>query len=122
VEHVRAFHGSCAPGLLQSRVLHLSRLRLANRTIAVIYSLLLDRTAYCYLQGFDPNSSSLSPGTQLMFSVMSDTVARGTREFDFLRGREAYKQHWRADGKPTFRIQLPREILATVPNFLGHHP
>jgi CelD/BcsL family acetyltransferase involved in cellulose biosynthesis len=96
-------------------VLHLSRLRLANRTIAVIYSLLSDRTAYCYLQGFDPNSSSLSPGTQLMFSVMSDTLARRMREFDFLRGREAYKQHWRTESKPTFRIQLPRETLATIP-------
>jgi CelD/BcsL family acetyltransferase involved in cellulose biosynthesis len=121
-ERVRSFHSCCAPGLLQSRVLHLSRLRLANRSIAVIYSLLFDRTAYCYLQGFDPNSSSLSPGTHLMFSVMNDTLARGLREFDFLRGREAYKQHWRAESKPTFRIQLPREILATVPNFPGHHP
>jgi CelD/BcsL family acetyltransferase involved in cellulose biosynthesis len=111
-ERVRAFHSSCAPGLLQSGLLHLSRLRLANRTIAVIYSLLSDRTAYCYLQGFDPDFSSLSPGTQLMFSVMSDALARGRREFDFLRGREAYKQHWRAETKPTFRIQLPRATLS----------
>jgi CelD/BcsL family acetyltransferase involved in cellulose biosynthesis len=114
-ERVRAFHGACAPALLQSGLLHLSRLRLANRTIAVIYSLLSHRTAYCYLQGFDPEFSSLSPGTQLMFSVMNDTLARRMREFDFLRGREAYKQHWRAESKPTFRIQVPREILATIP-------
>jgi CelD/BcsL family acetyltransferase involved in cellulose biosynthesis len=113
-ERVREFHSSCAPGLLQSGLLHLARLRLRNRTIAVIHSLFFHETAYCYLQGFDPKFSSLSPGTQLMFSVMNDTLARGLREFDFLRGREAYKQHWRAETNPTFRIELPRATLATM--------
>jgi CelD/BcsL family acetyltransferase involved in cellulose biosynthesis len=114
-ERVRAFHRSCAPALLENGTLHLVRLRLGNHTIAVIHSLFSHETAYCYLQGFDPECSSLSPGTQLMFSVMADAVARGMREFDFLRGREAYKQHWRAETKPTFRIQLPRATLATMP-------
>jgi len=114
-DRVRAFHRSCAPALLQEGLLHLARLRLANRTIAVIHSLFSHETAYCYLQGFDPEFSSLSPGTQLMFSVMTDALARGMREFDFLRGREAYKQHWRAETKPTLRIQLPRAALAAMP-------
>jgi CelD/BcsL family acetyltransferase involved in cellulose biosynthesis len=114
-ERVRAFHRASAPALLQSGQLHLARLRLGHRTIAVIYSLFSQETAYCYLQGFDPEFSSLSPGTQLMFSVMADALARGMGEFDFLRGREAYKQHWRAETKPTFRIQLPRATLATMP-------
>jgi len=114
-ERVRAFHRSCVPALLQEGVLHLARLRLGKRTIAVIYSLFSHGTAYSYLQGFDPEFSSLSPGTQLMFSVMADALARGMQEFDFLRGREAYKQHWRAETKPTFRIQLPRATLATMP-------
>jgi CelD/BcsL family acetyltransferase involved in cellulose biosynthesis len=117
-ERVRRFHSSCAAALLQDGLLHLTRLRLTNRSIAVVYSLLSDGTAYCYLQGFDPDFSWLSPGTQLMFSVMSDAVARGMVEFDFLRGREAYKQHWRAESKPTFRIQLPRATLATIPKTL----
>lgn len=112
-ESTRAFHRSCAPALLRSGLLHLARLRLGKRTIAVIYSLFSHETAYCYLQGYDPEFSSLSPGTQLMFSVITDAVARGMREFDFLRGREAYKQHWRAENKPTFRIQLSRATPAT---------
>ena len=119
-ERVRAFHCSCAPALLQTGLLHLARLRLENQTIAVIYSLLFQRTAYCYLQGFDPNFSWLSPGTQLMFSVMNDALAREMREFDFLRGREAYKQHWRAEVKPTFRIQLPRAAVSALPKAPTH--
>jgi CelD/BcsL family acetyltransferase involved in cellulose biosynthesis len=108
---VREFHKCSAPRLLENGLLYLSRLRVGDRTAAVIYSLRLADTTYCYLQGFDPQFSSLSPGTQLMFSVISDTVRQGMRKFDFLRGQESYKQHWRAEPEPTFRIQLPRAAL-----------
>jgi CelD/BcsL family acetyltransferase involved in cellulose biosynthesis len=111
---VRSFHKSCAPRLLEAKLLHLSRLRLKQRTIAVIYSLLDRETVFCYLQGFDPQFRFVSPGTHLMFSVMSDTLERGMREFDFLRGCEIYKQHWRARNKPTYRIQLTRRDLADL--------
>jgi len=112
--HVREFHKSSAPRLLENGLLYLSRLRVGNRTAAVIYSLRLADTTYCYLQGFDPQFSSLSPGTQLMFSVISDTVRHGMRTFDFLRGQESYKQHWRAQREPTFRIQLPRAAFSSA--------
>jgi CelD/BcsL family acetyltransferase involved in cellulose biosynthesis len=113
-DRVRKFHQSCAPRFEQNGVLHFARLRVANRTAAVIYSLLSGDTVYCYLQGFDPRFSRLSPGTQLMFSVIRDTLCRGMRNFDFLRGKETYKQHWRATSRPTFRIQLSRAALADV--------
>ena len=113
-DQVREFHKSSAPRLLDNGLLDLSRLRVGDRTAAVIYSLRWADTAYCYLQGFDPQFASLSPGTQLMFSVISDTVRHGMRKFDFLRGQESYKQHWRADREPTFRIQLPRAALASA--------
>ena len=112
---VREFHESSAPRLLENGLLALSRLRLGDRTAAVIYSLRLADTTYCYLQGFDPQFSWFSPGTQLMFAVISDTVRHGMRKFDFLRGQESYKQHWRAEPEPTYRIQLPRAALANVP-------
>src|SRR5579864_5779325 len=108
---VQSFHKTCAPRLLESRVLHLCRLRLKDRTLAVIYSLNSNHTAYCYLQGFDPEFSSLSPGTYLMFSAISEALRQGMKDFDFLRGQEPYKQHWRPQSKPTYRISLCREQL-----------
>ena len=110
---VREFHKSAAPRLLRNGLLHLSRLRVTDHTVAVIHSLLAADTTYCYLQGFDPQFSPLSPGTQLMFSVIRDAVRQGMCKFDFLRGQEAYKQHWRAQSQPTFRIQLPRAAIST---------
>jgi CelD/BcsL family acetyltransferase involved in cellulose biosynthesis len=104
----REFHSGTAPLLLDRGLLHLSRLRVSDRTAAVIYSLFTNQTAYCYLQGFNPDFSHVSPGTQLMFSVMTNAISHGVRNFDFLRGQESYKQHWRAENKPTYRIQLLR--------------
>jgi CelD/BcsL family acetyltransferase involved in cellulose biosynthesis len=115
---LRTFHKSSTPHLLASGMLHLSRLRSQNKTLAVIYSLFAHETAFCYLQGFDPEFAALSPGTQLMFHVMCEGVQHGIRQFDFLRGREVYKQHWRPSTQPTYRIQLTREALAAgVQNF-----
>jgi CelD/BcsL family acetyltransferase involved in cellulose biosynthesis len=113
---IRRFHTLAAGELVATGLEYLYRLRLRNRSIAVIYSLMANQTAFCYLQGFDPEFASLSPGTYLMFSAIEDARTRGIRQFDFLRGQESYKQHWRADSNPTFRIQIPRaELLNLIP-------
>lgn len=109
---VGAFHLHVAPELAAAGLLRLYRMRLEDRTIAVIYCFFHLRTAYCYLQGFDPEFSYLSPGTQLMVAVIEDAVRHGLSKFDFLRGTEAYKLHWRPTGEPTYRIEIPRRLLA----------
>ena len=103
---IREFHRLSAPQLLEKNILRLYRLRSGDRALAVIYSLFERDTVFCYLQGFDPESAYLSPGTQLMFMVIEDAVRQGMRKFDFLRGDEAYKQHWRARKEPTLRMQI----------------
>jgi len=110
-EAVKAFHIAAAPGLLDCGALKLYRLRLGQRTLAVIYALFDRETVLCYLQGFDPESAYFSPGTVLMFAVIEHAVNQGIREFDFLRGQESYKQHWRAQGQPTYCIALSRSAL-----------
>jgi CelD/BcsL family acetyltransferase involved in cellulose biosynthesis len=110
-EAVKAFHRLSAPRLLRSGVLRLYRSRLGSRTLAVTYALFERQTVFCYLQGFDPEFAFFSPGTQLMFSVMEDAMRAGIDKFDFLRGDESYKQHWRAQDQPTYRIQLQRSAL-----------
>lgn len=109
---VVSFHRSVAPALLQDGLTRLYRLRLNGRTLAVIYSFFHRDTVFCYLQGFDPQFSHLSPGTQLMFAVIEDAVRLGSRRFDFLRGEEGYKLHWRPRGEPTYRIEVPRQRLS----------
>jgi CelD/BcsL family acetyltransferase involved in cellulose biosynthesis len=110
-ESTRNFHRYCAPALLEQRVLQIHRLRVEERTIAIIHSLRDRGIVFCYMQGFDPAYASLSPGTQLMFAVIAEAQNQGFRTFDFLRGHESYKQHWRAEPQPTYRISVHRAQL-----------
>lgn len=109
-EKVKAFHCKAAPELLARGILRLYRLRLQDQTLAVLYTLLGETTLFCYLQGYNPDFATLSPGTYLMFAVMEDAILLKMSKFDLLRGREDYKQHWRAEGEATYRIQCSRSF------------
>jgi CelD/BcsL family acetyltransferase involved in cellulose biosynthesis len=111
---VQGFHILSSGRLLASGRLRLYRLRVQGRTAAIIYSLFQGDTVYCYLQGFDPGFSFISPGTLLIFFLMQDAVRLGMRRFDFLRGREPYKQHWRPQVEHTFRISVPHPEIAKL--------
>lgn len=111
-EAVRSFHLRAAPLLLERGSLRMDRLRLKERTLAVVYSLLGEDSVFCYLQGFDPGFAYYSPGTQLMLRLIEDAIAEGRRRLDFLRGHEGYKQHWGARSESTYRIRLSRSQLA----------
>ena len=113
-ECVQGFHQLSSRRLLASGRLRLYRMRVQGRTTAVVYSLFQRDTVYCYLQGFDPLFSFLSPGTVLIFFLMEDAVRLGMRRFDFLRGREPYKQHWRPQHEHTFRISVPHSDIARL--------
>jgi CelD/BcsL family acetyltransferase involved in cellulose biosynthesis len=110
-EPLRAFHRMAAPKLLELGMLRIYRLRVEADSAAVSYALVDGETVYCYLQGFNPRFAFVSPGTLLMYSVIEDAVCSGMHNFDFLRGQEAYKQHWRAESRPTYCLALDRSTV-----------
>ena len=118
-ERVREFHRASAPALLGRGTLRLYRLRTQGRTLAIIQCFFDRDTVFCYLQGFDPEFAYFSPGTQLMFLVLEDAVRLGMRKFDFLRGLESYKLHWRAQAQPTFRLLSARATLSSSSHALA---
>jgi CelD/BcsL family acetyltransferase involved in cellulose biosynthesis len=113
-ERLRAFHRKAGPQLEERGMLGIYRLRVAGQTAAVIYALLDGNTVYCYLQGFHPGFRFLSPGSLLMYAVIEEAVRCGMRNFDFLRGQEAYKQHWRAQSRATYCLALSRSAAAEI--------
>lgn len=109
-EDVRQFHRAVTPALLNKGVLRLYGLRFNHRIIASLYALFENETAYCYLQGFDPEFADFSPGSQMLFAVIEDGVREHKRSIDFLRGREAYKYAWGARDVPTYRIRAQKAV------------
>lgn len=107
-EPVQDFHRRAAPALLNRGVLRLYGLRLNGHLIAALYALSERETVYCYLQGFDPAYSALSPGAQILAAVIDDCLREEKKAIDFLRGREQYKYLWGARDQQTYRICLRR--------------
>ena len=114
-EKLKAFHLQAGSQLLDACIVRLYRLRIGADTVAAMYTLFHQTTAFCYLQGYDPHFAAVSPGTYLMFAVMEEAILAGANKFDLLRGQEVYKQHWRAGTETTYRIQSSRtfEIAPT---------
>ena len=70
-------------------------------TIAALYGLEYKSTFFFYQSGFDPTPPNgsiaawdYSPGMWIVNAAIRDSVRRGLRAFDFLRGSEVYKTRW----------------------------
>src|SRR5919109_905691 len=109
-EPVQKAHRETAPALLSLGVLRLYGLRLADRIVASLYGFTYTtagkKQASAYLSGFDPSFESLSLGTLVIDHAVREAIREGAAEFDFLRGREAYKYHWRPKERLTYRRRL----------------
>ncbi|HVO64092.1 MAG TPA: GNAT family N-acetyltransferase [Terriglobales bacterium] len=119
--NVQEFHRRAAPALLSRGVLRLYGFRLSGHLIAALYALSERNTVYCYLQGFDPAYSALSPGAQILAAVIDDCLRNRKQAVDFLRGTEKYKYAWGARDQQTYRLCLrqrtpaPRSVPPAVP-------
>jgi CelD/BcsL family acetyltransferase involved in cellulose biosynthesis len=89
-------------------LLRLHRLRLRGRTAAVALAIKGADAVCFYLSGFDPQWSRFGPGMAAIGCAIMHAAAEGAHEFHFLRGREAYKYHWGARDRRTFRRVLAK--------------
>jgi CelD/BcsL family acetyltransferase involved in cellulose biosynthesis len=78
-------------------------MELCGKAIGAYYVLVNNEYAYAYLGGFDPSMERYSPGSLALSLVIEDSVVRGARVFDFLRGDESYKALWRPSYKNNFK-------------------
>ncbi len=103
------FHRETARRLLDRGQLRLSWLKLDGSPAAVEYHLADRTTVYAYQGGIDPNRLSDEPGRLSTIRCLMQAIQEQRRRFNFLRGDEAYKAHWRA---------VPRQVVnyRIVPN------
>ena len=72
---------------------------------------------FVYQTGFDPTKSDLSPGRLHFQQSIMKAIEEGNTFFDFLRGDEPYKAHFRAEPIPVFETRL---IGPRILRRLGH--
>jgi CelD/BcsL family acetyltransferase involved in cellulose biosynthesis len=110
---IQAFHREVAARFLASGDLRLCALRIDKVPAAAVYSFRKGRVLYCYLSGFEPAMSKLSPGAVLLNWLIEGELEAGAKEVDFLRKPEAYKYLWGARDRANYTLRVKRELPLT---------
>lgn len=109
------FHRETAPRLLGRGQLRLSWLELDGSPAAVEYHLVDRTTVYAYQGGIDPERLSDEPGRLSTVYCLQQAIHEQRRQFDFLRGDEPYKAHWRATPHAVVNYRIvPNRRLARL--------
>lgn len=107
-----AFHREATQRLLEAGQLELVVLTLDGRPGAVEYSIRGKGVIHVYQGGIEPELMADEPGRALKTASIRRAIERGDKSFDFMRGDEPYKHHWRATARPTSTHQVgsPRTL------------
>jgi CelD/BcsL family acetyltransferase involved in cellulose biosynthesis len=119
---VRAFHHRLASTLGSQGTMRIYTLEREGKAVACDYVLQRGKTVYFYQTAFDPDPAweEYKPGYTLLAHTIEDSVDRGAREFDFLRGREEYKERWTSCVRETWRLTVvPQEHLPALARYRG---
>lgn len=100
------FHRDVADHLREEGKLQLSWLELDEEPVAAEYILAGASTCYAYQSGLAPERIEESPGQLSLICVIQEAISSGHRKFDFLRGDEPYKAHWRAEPHATLQVRV----------------
>ena len=100
----REFHLAVMPWLLQTGRLRLHWLELDGRPIAAEYHIAGEGVVYAYQAGIEPDALEHEPGRLATMATLQAAIERGYSSYDFLRGDEPYKAHWRAEPRRLLEV------------------
>jgi CelD/BcsL family acetyltransferase involved in cellulose biosynthesis len=86
--------------------LRLQWVELEGRPVAAQIDFAGAETSYHYQSGIDPTIPRERPGWLGTSAALKFAIEDGFTHFDFLRGDEPYKSHWRAEPVETFNIRV----------------
>jgi CelD/BcsL family acetyltransferase involved in cellulose biosynthesis len=98
----KEFHRSATIDLFAAGMLRLHWIEVDGQPVAAEYHLHGGDVVFAYQGGVDPGSLDHEPGRLATMATVKLAIENGFRGFDFCRGDEPYKAHWRA---------TPRESL-----------
>jgi CelD/BcsL family acetyltransferase involved in cellulose biosynthesis len=101
-----SFYRTVTLNFVNENLVELYMLRIDNIDIASYYILHKDMSHFAYLGGFDPSFSHYSPGTVALYSIIQESIKYGIEMFDFMRGAEQYKYHWKPLTHFNYRLRI----------------
>jgi CelD/BcsL family acetyltransferase involved in cellulose biosynthesis len=101
-----AFHREVVETLSGPGSLRLSWIEYAGQPIAAEYHFSRGGVVFAYQSGVDPDQLDLEPGRLIAVATIKQALDEGFASFDFLRGDEPYKRHWRAAPQRLVRVRV----------------
>ncbi|HEY32946.1 MAG TPA: GNAT family N-acetyltransferase [Dehalococcoidia bacterium] len=105
-EEMEKFFRSMADVIFDAGLLRLSVLELDNKPVAALIAFDYNDVTYLYNSAYDPKYSSLSVGVLSKALCIKDSIERGRKKFDFLKGDEKYKYHLGGQEVQLYRCQI----------------
>ncbi len=101
-----SFFKSLVTTTAQAKLLRFGCLKLDAVPVAAIICFDYNDTIYLYNSGYDPQYSYLSVGLTSKVLCIKDSIERGKRKFDFLKGAEVYKYRLGGQEIPLYRCEI----------------
>jgi CelD/BcsL family acetyltransferase involved in cellulose biosynthesis len=90
---MESFFRSLADTMAKAGLLRLGILELDTLPTAMVMCFDYNDCVYLYNSGYNPSYSALSVGLLSKVLCIKDSIQRGRKRFDFLKGGELYKYH-----------------------------
>lgn len=105
----RDFHLELAKTFDEKKWLALYFLTVDDEPIAAVYSFDYDLKKYGYNTGFDPEFSKYGIGSLLKTYAIKESIKKGFREYDLLRGNEPYKTNWATGVRKNYVAKMAKK-------------
>jgi len=103
---MESFFRSVAGTMAEAGLLRLGILELDTKPTAMVMCFDYNDCMYLYNSGYNPRYSALSVGLLSKVLCIKDSIHRGRKRFDFLKGRESYKYHLGGREIPLYSCQI----------------
>ena len=103
------FHMEIAHLFAERNWLGLYFLMADGEPISAQYTFEYKRKMYYYLAGFNPEYSNYSVGNLTTMFLLKECIKRGFKEYDMMRGNEAYKMMWTRKCRENYEIRIIRK-------------
>jgi CelD/BcsL family acetyltransferase involved in cellulose biosynthesis len=110
---LRDFHIDIAKCLAEKECLNLNFVTANDEPIAATYGFEYNQKTYVYLTGWNPTYSHYMIGNLAHMYGIQKSIQKGLKEYDLMRGNEAYKRLWTTKTRKNLEIRFVQKGLSS---------
>jgi CelD/BcsL family acetyltransferase involved in cellulose biosynthesis len=103
---MESFFRAIADTMAEARMLRFGVLEISAKPVAAVMCFDYNDKVYLYNSGYDPEYSILSVGLMSKLLSIKDSIERGRKVYDFLKGAEEYKYRLKGREIPIYSCRI----------------